>query len=55
MNKNTPPLVSGGLPVLGHALEMMRNREDSSCVGCRTRRYFCHQAGAAVRGGGQWR
>jgi sterol 14-demethylase len=27
MNKNTPPLVSGGLPVLGHALEMMRNRD----------------------------
>jgi len=27
MNGNTPPLVSGGLPVFGHALEMMRNRE----------------------------
>ena len=28
MNPTTPPLVSGGLPVLGHALEMMRSRED---------------------------
>ena len=28
MTPNTPPLVSGGLPVLGHALEMMRSRED---------------------------
>jgi len=28
MNPVTPPLVSGGLPVLGHALEMMRSRED---------------------------
>jgi sterol 14-demethylase len=28
MNEKLPPLVSGGLPVLGHALEMMRSRED---------------------------
>ena len=28
MNPTTPPLVSGGLPVLGHALQMMRSRED---------------------------
>lgn len=27
MSLNTPPVVSGGLPVLGHALEMMRDRE----------------------------
>ncbi len=27
MSVNTPPVVSGGLPVLGHALEMMRDRE----------------------------
>jgi sterol 14-demethylase len=27
MPVNTPPVVSGGLPVLGHALEMMRDRE----------------------------
>lgn len=27
MTVNTPPVVSGGLPVLGHALEMMRDRE----------------------------
>lgn len=27
MSQTTPPLVSGGLPVVGHALEMMRNRE----------------------------
>lgn len=27
MSVNTPPIVSGGLPVLGHALEMMRDRE----------------------------
>lgn len=28
MAVNTPPIVSGGLPVLGHALEMMRDREN---------------------------
>jgi sterol 14alpha-demethylase len=28
MNSTTPPLLSGGIPVLGHALEMMRNREE---------------------------
>lgn len=27
MSVNTPPVVSGGLPVLDHALEMMRDRE----------------------------
>ncbi|HSM25620.1 MAG TPA: hypothetical protein VK856_12210, partial [Anaerolineaceae bacterium] len=27
MSGTIPPLVSGGLPVLGHALEMMRDRE----------------------------
>ncbi|MDO9084920.1 MAG: cytochrome P450 [Anaerolineaceae bacterium] len=27
MTVNTPPVLSGGWPVLGHALEMMRNRE----------------------------
>ncbi len=33
MNATLPPLVSGGLPVLGHALEMMRSREDLFAVG----------------------
>lgn len=27
MIAKTPPVISGGLPVLGHALEMMRDRE----------------------------
>ncbi len=58
MNPTTPPLVSGGLPILGHAPEMMAQPRGSfSARVCRTRNHFCIKLGpqyAAVVSGAEY-